>query len=134
MVISNIIKLGLPLEQVIVIGSGVLDVLSLRRANDLDIVVTENLFKILLESGNYSLGKKRDEAYLFDDDTEIFMSWGSPGDAPNFTMLKKAAICVQGIYCANPHFVILQKKLRGEKKDKADIVLLEKWLKDNHGA
>jgi hypothetical protein len=126
-IIERVQKLNLPLNQTVVIGSGVLDALGLRKAGDIDLVLSRELFDVLSQDPGWHKATKRDEPILTHDDTEAFLSWGSNA-VPNFEALYSDGITIGGVRFANPRFVIAWKQSRLNDKDKTDIALLESYL------
>jgi len=122
----------LPLSKVVVIGSGVLDALGLREAQDVDLVVDQELFSLLRDTGEWQSAIVHGEEALYSEvhDAEVWQSWGSEG-APNFTELMDESIEVGGVHFANPTFVMEWKKQRNRPKDERDVALLEAYLKGN---
>lgn len=126
-IVERVQQLNVPLDQTVVIGSGVLDALGLRAAGDVDLVVSPELFETLSQMPEWQLATKHDEPIITKGDTEAFLSWGSDA-VPNFQQLYADGITIDGIRFANPRFVIAWKQCRLSDKDKADISLLEKYL------
>ena len=126
-IIDRIEQLALPLDQLIVIGSGVMDALGLRAARDIDLVVSIYLFKSLKDGGDWKLSVRHDEGVLERDDVEIWQSWGSQG-VPNFEYLYKNGITIEGVRFADPGFVLQQKELLVRHKDLDDIRVLKEYL------
>lgn len=126
-ILTRIRALGLPEDQIVVIGGGLLDAYGLREANDIDLVVTAALFGELEASGAYEKGMKGDEAYLVGDGIDIWQSWGQGND---FTQLRSSGVTIEGIVFVNPQFLIERKLERGTEKDKHDIALLEGYLNE----
>lgn len=127
-IIKRVRDLNLPLDQVVVIGSGVLDALGLRRAGDVDLVITPRLLEILSTEPDWQLTTKHGEPMITKLDTEAFLSWGSKG-IPNFEVLYENGVTIDGVRFTNPEFVIEWKRGRMSDKDKSDIVLLEEYLR-----
>ncbi|MEO7904800.1 MAG: hypothetical protein ABIR91_03345 [Candidatus Saccharimonadales bacterium] len=125
--IERVKQLRLPLDQLVVIGSGVLDALGLRTADDIDLVLSPSLFDELQQRDDWRREQKHDEPVLYRDDVEAFLSWGSNG-VPNFQALYSDGLDVQGVRFANPTFVIDWKQQRGSDKDLHDIQLLQRYL------
>lgn len=117
--------LGLPTDQFVVIGSGLLDAYGLRPASDIDLIVTPQLFDLLKTSGEYQEGIKNNEPYLENGDQEIWLSWGEGRD---FAHLKQNSETIEDIMFVNPQFLIERKRERGTEKDVNDIKLLEEYL------
>ena len=126
-IIERVRNLELPLDQLVVICGGVLDALNLRKAGDVDLVLSPGLFSELSQSPEWHLSTKHDEPILTRDDVEMFLSWGSEG-VPNFTELYTDGMTVDGVKFADPQFVIACKRQVLREKDKADILLLEEYL------
>jgi hypothetical protein len=123
-IIKRIKHLGLPLDQIVVIGSGLLDALELRTADDIDLVVTEKLFSQLSVEEDYTQHEREGEPYLTKDDVEIWMSWGNERQ-PNFQQLKDNGVVIDDVIFVNKDFLIAQKKQSGRDKDISDISLLK---------
>lgn len=123
-IIERVKATKLPLEEVVVIGSGLLDALGLRKADDIDLVVSWELFDRLTVSGSYAQKERAGEPYLIRDDIEIWMSWGNDRK-PNFDALKDAGVVIDGVTFVNKDFLISWKKQSGRDKDISDIRLLE---------
>jgi hypothetical protein len=126
-IITRIRALGLPEDQIVVIGGGLLDAYGLRGANDIDLVVTPALFSQLEALGTYEKGSRGAEQYLINDDVDIWQSWGEGND---FAKLHSSGVMVDGIMFVNPQFLIEQKRERGTEKDLRDIALLEGYLRE----
>lgn len=126
-ILKRVRELDLPLDQVVVIASGVLDALGLRKAGDVDLVLSPELFASLSVRDDWIQSIKHDEPMLTRGDVEAFLSWGSDA-VPNFRELYDEGIAVDGVRFANPRFVINWKKQRMSDKDVADIALLEEYL------
>lgn len=114
----------LPLDQLVVIGSGLLDQLNIRPASDIDLVVSEKLFADLVAEGSYRAIEKHGELCLERPPLEIWQSWGS-GGVPNFTELYQEGQTVDEVRYVATKTLLEQKKLRNLPKDKDDITLLE---------
>ena len=126
-IVQRIKDLNFPLDQLIVIGSGLLDAYGLREADDIDLVVSEDLYHTLKVTGQYTEGIKQDETYLVKDKLEIWMSWGSGID---FAYLQHDGVVIDGVTFVNPTFLIAWKRTRGSDKDIKDIKLLERYLNE----
>lgn len=126
-IVERFLALGLPADRCVVIGSGILDALDLRRSTDIDLVVDQTLFGQLQESGDWSEEARYGETVLLKDDAEVWLSWGSEG-IPNFTDLYSTGMTVDGVRFASPEFVLEWKKAQRREKDLRDIELLEGYL------
>lgn len=122
-IIKRVKALQFPPEEMVVIGSGLLDALGLRSSDDIDLAVSDALFTKLEESGEYARYIKHDELCLIKGDIEIWKTWGR--DAP-FASLKAEATTIEGIKFVNKEFLINWKLQSGRPKDLRDVALLRK--------
>jgi predicted nucleotidyltransferase len=126
-IVQRIKDLNLPLDQLIVIGSGLLDAYGLREADDIDLVISDTLYRTLKATGRYVEGVKQDETYLVKDKLEIWLSWGSGVD---FAYLQRDGVVIDGVTFVSPNFLMARKYARGSDKDIKDIKLLERYLNE----
>ena len=122
-IVSRVKALGLPLDELVVIGSGLLDAYGLREASDVDLAVSEPLFEQLKKVGGYTLGIKHDDEVLIDNNVEIWRDW-----VASYEELAKDAVTVDGVRFASPAYIIERKQQRGWDKDLNDIRLLQEYL------
>lgn len=123
--VDRVKSLQLPKGQYVVIGSGLLDALGLRKAGDLDLAVSDTLFEQFHASGEYTLEEKYGAEVLTSDDIEIWKQWQK--DLP-FSELIKNAVEVDGVAFVHPDVIIQRKSERGLAKDIEDIRLLKEHL------
>ncbi len=121
-IIERVKQLQLPLDEVVVIGSGLLDALQLRPARDVDLVVSERLFKQLAQQPEYQSQQRGTEVYLTRGTCEIWRDWGP---ALPFTTLQASATTIAGVLFVNQAILVAWKKQRGLPKDQRDVSLLE---------
>lgn len=127
---EGINSLQLNPEEYIVIGSAVLCALEIREVNDLDLVVSEELFK-QFESGN-TWGRKYFEDgdyYLTKGIYEIGRGWGIANNEPNLKQLKEQQIIINDIPFISLGFLRGWKAYKGREKDLEDIKLIDEYLK-----
>jgi len=122
--IQHVKELNFPLDQFVVIGSGLLDVRGLRTADDIDLVVSNSLYEILKQTGDYQESTMHDESYLFSDKLEIWQTWGPEYD---YQTIRSSAITLDDVSFINPGLLIIKKRELGRDKDFTDIKLLEKY-------
>lgn len=127
-IVERVKALGLPLDQLVVIGSGLLDAYGLRQAADLDLSVSPELFESLKKSGDFTLNERSGLPFLYKDDVEVWLGWNAD---IVFEDLKTDAVYVDGVAFANPAVIIKRKTERGLEKDLRDIKLLEEYLYGN---
>lgn len=124
-------KLKLPEEKYAIYGSGPLAIRGIRKAKDLDVIVTKRMFQKLKEKylENYEKDlKKRFKEKLKIRKIEIY-----PTDAwrPKFEDLNRAikkAETIQGLKFIRLKDLIKFKEKMGRPKDFRDIKLIKKYL------
>lgn len=122
MTMSERVKaLQFPLDEVVVIGSGLLDQLGLRAANDIDLAVSPSLFERLDQDSRFQ--RCHDERGIFytAKNVEIWPDW-SP---QSYDHLRAEARQLDGVWYVAPEYLIQKKQVRGTEKDLADIQLLQ---------
>lgn len=122
---------GLPLNEVVVIGSGLLDQLGARDAADIDLVASHRLFSELTADTAYSLQYKHGEPVLERPPLEIWQSWGSEG-RPNFTQLYEDGQTIDEVRYVSDGVMIEQKHRRNLEKDQRDIAWLINYRQEQH--
>ncbi len=129
-IIQTVKELNLPKDYAI-FGSGLLDVLGLRAAHDIDIVVTKELFDLLEKQECWN-------KFLYDDgcsglrhehqDIEVFyeskMSYCS---AREIEQKIQNTETIEGVKFVNLDDILEWKRAMGREKDKVDVELIEKY-------
>ncbi len=126
-IVERVTALALPLDEVVVIGSGLLDALNLRRSRDIDLAVSQRLFCELKASGQYVLRVKHGEEVLEAEGIEIWQSWGESADM-QYESLARTGVKIKGVVFCHPDIVVDHKRQRAQGKDMRDIALLEQYL------
>lgn len=119
---DRIKALALPLDEVIVIGSGLLDQLGLREAHDIDLAVTPDLFDKLVATGDYQTGTVDGDRFCRNQVVEIWTGWHK--DMP-YEILQKSAEIRDGVQFVSSEILTAKKRQRGSEKDLHDITLLK---------
>ena len=127
--LSAIKSLGIHPEDYVVIGSGLFAALELRDVDDIDLIVSESIFKEIESRESW---KKKDfedgTYYLTHDLYEIGLDWDSINAKPNLADLKSNEMVINDIPFVSPQRLISWKHKRGKQKDLEDIKLLENYL------
>ena len=127
--------LNLPLDQIIVIGSGILDQLGIRPASDIDLAASPDLMKKLSEeSGDWI--KKFDDNQRFyfvkdDGSAEVWDGWEFDGQAVSYGELLSQSVEYDGVRFVNLEFLYQWKKWRSREKDIQDVKLIDEWRANN---
>ncbi len=130
-IIERIKKLDLPFGHYVVIGSGPLDALGIRPANDIDIAVTPELFAALRATGEWEEETRYGKTFLMRNtdglDINPELSWS---DYPTTTQEAIAsALVIDGVPFMNLEELKRFKRALGREKDAADIARIEEYQK-----
>jgi len=117
-------KLNLPKDKFAIYGSGPLGIRDIREINDLDLIVTPDLWKKL--SKIYSIKGPDNERKIRIGEIEIV---GNTILYEAEKMIKEADV-VDGIRYVNLETLMKCKKKMGRKKDLKDIKLIKNYLKN----
>lgn len=128
---------GLPTEGVIVCGSGILDALGLREAEDVDVIASKDLFAILQESGRYTCGHLDGDQYCRKGQVEIGGKIvGEPYDGVevwgtwfgrSYNDVAEDVVAIGGLRYMSVADTIEWKSKKGREKDINDIALLKEY-------
>jgi len=115
--------LGLPLDQVIVIGSGVLAEHEIRQARDVDLVVPKSLFAKLEQDAMWKRGFQGSASYALEKgDVEVWTDWSTDGTGhPTYEDLLKVSELIDGIRFITLEYLEKRKLERGTEKDLLDV-------------
>ncbi len=117
-IFERVKSLDLPFGQYVIVGSGIMEALGMRKANDIDISVTEELFKKLKDIAS----EWRKEGV--DIKTKLL-----DGDYPISTEeLVGSATVIEGLPFMNLDELIKFKQATAREKDFKDIELIEQYL------
>ena len=127
--------LNLPLDQIIVIGSGILDQLGIRPASDIDLAASSDLMKKLSEESGDWLKKFDDNQrfYFVKDDgsAEVWDGWEFDGQVVSYDDLLDYVVEYDGVRFVNLEFLSQWKKWRSREKDVQDVKLIDEWRANN---
>lgn len=127
-VLDELRDLDLPEGSYMVVGSGILDALGIRKAADVDLVVSDDVYNQLLESGwtkrIASNGSEGIEHGIF----EAYDHWTDEGVVKKVDELLVDAEWVDGIPFNALARLALYKARRGRDKDLDDLKLIQRYL------
>jgi hypothetical protein len=129
-IFKRIEKFNLPKGQYAVFGSALLDVWGLRHANDLDIIVTPELFEQLKKEG-WEEKQGNGFSILSKMDADVTTVQNRPTDGnynPDRLQLIREAIEINGIPFVRVEEVIACKTAYNREKDLKDIKMLKEYL------
>lgn len=132
-IITKIKELNFPIGEYVVVGSGILDALNIREANDIDIAVTNDLHQKLKETGEWKEYERYDliRVFLKKDVYEIIpqLNWDKYETTTEEAI--SSAKIIEGIPFMNLEELIKFKTALGREKDLKDIELIKKYLKNS---
>ena len=122
MTFANRVKQSeLPLEKIVVIGSGLIEQCGGRSARDIDLAVAPELLMQLAKSSEWRRTEQSNGRYSLErGDYELWDGW----DGFSFQELYDAGQTIDGVRFAATEVVIAKKRSRGAEKDLADIAFL----------
>lgn len=126
-IIEKVKTLNLPKNSYIVFGSCPLALAGLREANDIDLLVSKELFKKLREDGWQELVKDENDKPLIHGVFEAHDHWNFSPSRPTLEQLLASATIVDGIPFASLEEVKIWKAGSGRPKDLTDIELIDSY-------
>ncbi len=126
---------GLTPSNSIVIGSGILAVLSIRTSKDIDVIVTQSVYDSLKNSGKFTISETHGREILVDDMFEIGTNWEVLGKQRSFEDLVPDSIVINSVRYITLDFLYRVKKSwlqdgEARPKDIADVELIENYLQN----
>jgi len=128
---------GFAPDNSIVIGSGILSALDIRKSNDIDMLTTKEKYKELSESNSFEKKENHGREVLSTDSLEVMTNWIISGKEWNFDNLLAESVIVDGVRYVKLQFLLGVKKawvaedVQPRQKDIDDIKLMENYEKRN---
>lgn len=128
-IIEKIKKLNLPRDQYVIVSGSVLDVLGIRKASDIDIVVTKKLFDEMRGTGEWQEVEKYNRIFLNREGFDIIpqLNWEKYTTTAEEAI--SSAFVIEGIPFMNLDELIKFKTALGREKDFKDIELIKNYQK-----
>lgn len=127
--------LNLPLDQIIVIGSGILDQLGIRLAVDIDLAVSSDLMKKLSDGCNDWVENSDDNGRFYlvksDGSAEVWDGWEFNGQVVSYGELLSQLVEYDDVRFVDLKFLRKWKSWRGREKDVRDVELIDEWRVNN---
>lgn len=127
-IIKKIKDLNFPATQYVIVGSGTLDALGIRRASDIDIAVLPELHKKLCESSDWEKIEKYGKIFLKREGIDIIPSLDWSEYPTTTEEAIQSALIIDGIPFLNLQELKKFKRALGREKDFADIKLIDEYL------
>ncbi len=126
-------EVGLNSDNAIVIGSGILSELGLRESGDIDVVVREEKYRELANSGRFKKEQNHGHEVLADGVLEIGTSWNVIDKVWKFNDLLGHSIVISDVRYNTIEFLFDVKRRwvadgEGRPKDIKDVELMEQYF------
>jgi len=124
-------RLNYPKNEMLVVGSGTLALLGLKKNKDLDFWATKNVTRKLQYDSNFIQKRSKIDGNIMYESKDGVIEIGD--SLPPFKNVKdhlKRAIVIYGIHFQNPEDVLYWKRWMNRPKDRPDIRALENYLKN----
>ena len=115
----------------IVIGSGILNALGIRKSNDIDITVKQKTYARLSELPEFEIKNNCESEMLTTDILEISTNLPTPKHTYSFKELFDNSIVIDQVRYLKLEFLLIIKKQWNRDKDKKDIRLIEKYIQSH---
>ncbi len=130
---ASLAGIGLDTENAVVIGSGIMDALGIRKSNDIDVVVEGTTYARLEQNNQFHETENHGKKILADDVFEIGTSWGVLAKDQGFDDLYGQSVVIEGVRYITPQFLLAVKKswLQDDdvrQKDIDDVKLMADYL------
>jgi len=122
-------NLGYPLNKILIVGSGIMALFGLKKNDDLDLWVTDDVYKKMSKDKNLVPVKKHGRIFYETKDGNIEAMNTLPCTKGRVEEYLKRAIIFYGYHFKSVDDLIAWKKCMGRPKDKAHIKILEKYKK-----
>jgi len=122
-------KIGLTIENSIVIGSGILSVLNIRESQDIDVTVSEDVYKRLSVDSRFKKAENHGREVLTDGLLEIGTSWGVLNKDWKFDDFLGESVVIDEVRYTTLEFLLavkqswlLEKDARQKDIDDAELI------------
>ena len=123
---NKLTSLGVSSTELIIVGSGILDLLGIRPNNDIDLLISKETFYKIAGHSHEILQRPDGSEKIEVDDIELMHDWY--GKKVSDAAIKTTVI--DGIKFMSIEEVHRWKALLDRSKDQADILLIDKYLEN----
>ena len=128
--IDQLRRLHLPVNKFLIFGSATMALLGIKNNDDLDLWVTEDLFKTMAKDRNLNPIMKHGRLFYTTPDGNIDITNTIPCTKGKVEDYLKRSIIIYGFHFVSVDDLIAWKKCMGRPKDLEHIRMLEKFKKD----
>jgi len=136
---GTLANLGLTSANSIVIGSGILGALGIRKSNDIDVTVTAETYIHLSKEASFHEKQHHGHPVLVAGDLEVGTNWIVLGKNQTLDDLVKHSLILDGVRYVTLDFLLAVKRSWLEEddevrpKDRVDVQLIENYLTAHEG-
>ncbi len=131
-IIERVKELNLPKDQFLVSGSGILDLLGIRKSDDIDLLVSPSLFENLKEKHGWSPHHTYKTTIVHPSkNVEAKYSLDFMKENYSLAQLLPHSYIKEGVHFLNLKVLKESKFQLGRKKDLSDIKLIDAYLKEH---
>ena len=123
-------QLRLPLNQCLIVGSGTMALLGIKKNNDLDVWVTDAVYNMMKNDRNLIPVEKEGRIFYETKDGNFEASNEMPCTKGPVQMYLKRAMVFYGLHFQALDDVIAWKKCMNRPKDRKDLELINKYKKN----
>lgn len=126
-------QLQLPLDKSIIIGSGLLDQLGIRPADDIDVVVTPEVFHGLADvpAWRHEVIDEGRERYTHSEmAAEAWTHWNLGDQRLEYVDLVEQSVIYDGVRFVSLPLLRQWKEWAGREKDLRDVALIDQYSKE----
>lgn len=127
-IIAKVKSLGLPDNSYVLLGSCPLALAGIRETGDIDMLVSNDAFEILLGEGWQEAEGRRGDRILTHDVFDAHTTWEFDSFEQTLEQLLSTAAIIDGVPFASLEDTLLWKAAAGRPKDLADIKLINSYL------
>jgi len=127
-VLDDLAELNLPSGKYMVMGSGILDALDIRPAADVDLVVSDDVYSHLRETGWHDRVASNGSTGIEQGVFQAYNRWSDETVIKTLDELLVDAEWVNGVPFNSLAKLSLYKVRRGREKDLADLELINRYL------
>jgi hypothetical protein len=130
---DELAQLGLSADNSVIIGSGILNALGIRKSGDVDVVASPEDYKRLSTNAHFIPRENHGRPVLLDDTFEICMNWNVLGMEYSLQDFIPNTIVIDGIRYISLDFLLRVKRswLKDDdvrQKDIDDVKLIEAYI------
>ena len=132
--VQRVRDIGLPLDKLIVIGSGILDAYGIRESNDIDLVVHPEVYEQLCADTSWRVGELYGSwAPVCKGSAEVWLNWSLDDQPhPDYDDLLAHSEMIEDVRFITLAYLYQWKAAKGREKDLNDCRLIEAYQRNQN--